>query len=352
VPLWDKSAQSEFDDIRKALLSDPCLKRFDHRKRLYLQTDFCKDGFGWCASQPGNDNASLAAMQREMRGGDCEFMLPNSSLVLHPVAFGCRRTRGNETRLHSHLGEAYSGDYGINKCAHMCFGMQFTWITDCWALRFILTYNGHNPPLLRLQMRLMCWDMTIVHRPGTSLTSANYLSRLSADLCFDPFLKDYIQRVDSLKRSNPAISSLPIKPENMPGYRAKRKSATSTAISETTSSIEPPVDTALINIASAIFVDDSHGHSDVLSNVPIQFGSFDSSINLSQVYAASPLYNSDLVFAARTITTFEWAVYSFNNGHFTSSIDVTNCPSESFLLPMPTRKDVPCLKNSANALLF
>jgi hypothetical protein len=175
-------------------------------------------------------------------------------------------------------------------------------------------------------MRLMCWDMTIVHRPGTSLTSADYLSRLSADLCFYPFLKDYIQRVDALKRSNPAISSLPIKPENMPSYRAKRKSATSTADSETTSSVEPPVDTALINIASAIFVDDSHGHSDVLSNVPIQFGSFDSSINLSQVYAALPLYNSDLVFAARTITTFEWAVYSFNNGHFMSSIDRYQLP--------------------------
>jgi hypothetical protein len=58
--------------------------------------------------------------------------------------------------LHSHLGEVHAGDWAINKNGHYCFGQEFTWITDCWAVRFILSLDGSNAPLLRLQMRLMC----------------------------------------------------------------------------------------------------------------------------------------------------------------------------------------------------
>jgi hypothetical protein len=71
APHWDNHAQSEFDDIRNAILSDPVLRRFDYRKRIYLLSDFSKHGFGYCAAQPSNDEASLAAMRREMAGGQC-----------------------------------------------------------------------------------------------------------------------------------------------------------------------------------------------------------------------------------------------------------------------------------------
>ncbi len=75
-------------------------------------------------------------------------MTKDSTAMLHPVAFGCRRTRGNEKRLHSHLGEAFTGDIAINKCCHMCFGQQFVWVTDCYALKFVLSYDGKNPAIL------------------------------------------------------------------------------------------------------------------------------------------------------------------------------------------------------------
>lgn len=286
---WDTSAQSAFEDIRNALLQDPVLKRFDHRKRLYLMTDFCKDGFGYCACQPGDDAPSIAAMKREMAGGDCEFLLPNSKLTLHPVAFGCRRTRGNEVRFHFHLGEAFSGDWAINKVRHLIFGMIFTWITDCYALRFILSYDGNNPALLQLQSRLLCWAMVIVHRPGSELGPADFLSRLAADLCFDPFLRDYIQRVQACRTAAPPVNTLPIRPENMPGYRAKRKSA---------GDASPALDTAAVNLLSAIYVDNATEWSNSLAHVPVQFGQFESSVDLDKVYMASPMYNSSLVLAA------------------------------------------------------
>eukprot|EP00956_Cyclotella_meneghiniana_P037713 scaffold143282_cov76-Cyclotella_meneghiniana.AAC.4 len=323
-PHWDSSAQAEWDDISRAILNDPCLQRFDHRKRLYVLTDFCKDGFGWCACQPGNDAASLDAMTREMAGDDCEFLLPKSSLVLHPIALGCRRTRGNETRLHSYLGEAFAGDYAINKLRHYCWGMQFTWLTDCYALRFVMSYDGNNPAVLRLQMRLMCWDMVIVHRPGTEMTAADYLSRLGADLCFDPLLKDYIERVSQFKLSNRPISTLPMLPANMPGYRGPRKR--STPASDSPDVEECISDNATVALIDAIYVRDSNGHGSYLANVPVCFGSFHEFIDLTSIYKSKPLYNSELVLTARAINECHWAIYSFNCGHFASSIETASLP--------------------------
>jgi len=63
---------------------------------LVLRTDFSGEGFGYVALQPGDDDASLEAMHTYMRGGEFTFMTADSKAVLHPVAFGCRRTRGNE----------------------------------------------------------------------------------------------------------------------------------------------------------------------------------------------------------------------------------------------------------------
>jgi hypothetical protein len=64
---------------------------------------------------------------------------------------------------------------------------------------------------------------------------------------------------------------------------------------------------------------DSNGHGGVLSNVPIQFGCFGVDVDLPTVYKSAPLYNNDLVFAARVITHFQWAIYSFNSGHFAAT---------------------------------
>jgi hypothetical protein len=125
-PYWTQEAKAEFMDIRLAILADSCLKRYNHRLLLVLRTDFSKDGFDYVALQPGNDAESRLAMKRRMDGGKFEFMDKLSKGILHPVAFGCRCTRGNKKRLNSHLGEAFAGDYAINKCCHMCFGQRFT----------------------------------------------------------------------------------------------------------------------------------------------------------------------------------------------------------------------------------
>ena len=61
-------------DMIEAILSDPCVGRFNPKKRSYLMMDASKLGYGYNLCQPNDDPASIAAMEREMAGGECEFL--------------------------------------------------------------------------------------------------------------------------------------------------------------------------------------------------------------------------------------------------------------------------------------
>ena len=100
-------------------------------------------------------------MYCKIQGGDCEFLLPKSKLELRPTGFGFHACRVKEGNLQSHLGEAFALDRAIQKNCAKLWGVRFTSLTDNYALRFILTYDGPNPVLLRLQMRFMLVTMDI-----------------------------------------------------------------------------------------------------------------------------------------------------------------------------------------------
>ena len=68
-----------------ALISDPCIAQYDFQKRPFILTDFSKLGFGYDLRQPNDDPDSLATMNREMAGGDCEFLQPQSKLLLRAL---------------------------------------------------------------------------------------------------------------------------------------------------------------------------------------------------------------------------------------------------------------------------
>jgi len=174
APLWLDAAQRSLDDVKEAILSNPCLMCFNHHRLIVLRTDFSAKGYGFVVCQPGTDDSSEAAMVAYRSGSDFVFMTKEAKGNLRPIAFGGRRCQGNKTRLHSHLGEGFAGDWTINKNRHMLFGTRFVWVTDCYAIRFILSYGGNNPAVLWLQMQLICWDVDIVHCNNIHLTDANY----------------------------------------------------------------------------------------------------------------------------------------------------------------------------------
>ena len=83
---------------------------------------------------------------------------------------------------------------------------------DCYAIKFILSYEGGNSANLRLQMRLMCWDVDVVHRPDTELVDADYWSRLGVDLDFGPLLRGYLAYALARRHLSPPPTDLPMRP--------------------------------------------------------------------------------------------------------------------------------------------
>ena len=136
---WTPEAETAWTDLKEAILLDPCIQRFDHWKLVVLHTDFSSFGFGYVLLQPGNKEALVRAAQDYRAGKGFSFMTKGSTGTLRPICFGAQKTRGNEVRLHSHLGEEFSGDYAINKCRQYVFGQRFIWVTDCYAIKFILS---------------------------------------------------------------------------------------------------------------------------------------------------------------------------------------------------------------------
>ena len=75
---------------------------------------------GFVGMQSARDPISMAAIRRKIEGGPCEFLMdpPKDGAFeksrLKPIYFGSRRYKGYETKLHSYLGEAYAGDWGLS----------------------------------------------------------------------------------------------------------------------------------------------------------------------------------------------------------------------------------------------
>ena len=74
----------------------------------------------------------MAAMRCEMEGGECKFLTdpPKDGAFkipqLKPIYGGSHECKDYETKLHSYLGEAYAGDWGLGKCHHYLWGCRNT----------------------------------------------------------------------------------------------------------------------------------------------------------------------------------------------------------------------------------
>ncbi len=264
--MWTVDANRAFNKLKQSVLSNPCLSWFDHHKLTVLRTDFSALGYGYVVCQPGNNKCSLAKTSQYMSGNGFGFMTKDGGGILHPVAFGSRRTRGNEKRLHSYLGEGFAGDWAINKIRHMCFGRRFVWVTNCYAAKFILLYDGSNPAILRLQMRLMCWDVDIVHRTNKFLVDADYWSRLNANLCYNPTFCEYLQFVSSFCVTHPPPTAIPMQPENMPYYHGPR-------IRHPDDLEDANADVAAESLLTMIVAEERY-IPPCLANYPVRFGEF------------------------------------------------------------------------------
>jgi hypothetical protein len=83
--MWTGQAQKEFAEMKRALLDDPCVKRFDSKKLVVIRTNFSSFGFGFVVLQPGDDAASVSAANDYKDGKGFTFMRKESKATLFPV---------------------------------------------------------------------------------------------------------------------------------------------------------------------------------------------------------------------------------------------------------------------------
>jgi hypothetical protein len=120
------------------------------------------------------------------------------------------------------------------------------------------------------------------------------------------------------RAAHPPLTELPMCPENMPYYHGSR-------VVQPTPQTAPSVDALNIqSLLTDIVLSDGVGNTD-LSNVPVQFGTFDGNLTGPRTEACT-LLNSEFARYACQCSQFDWAVYSFSNGHFCSSISSCNLP--------------------------
>jgi hypothetical protein len=196
-------------------------------------------------------------------------------------------------------------------------------VTDCYAVKFLLLYNGTNQAILRLQMRLMGWDVDIVHRTNDHLVDANYWSRLNADICYDPSFRKYLHIVNDLCKAHPPPTSLPMRDENMPYYCSPRIPVEHCPSGTSTDDPDgPAVDTVATALATSIVTADGLGSTSLCIR-PVRFGKF------SMAESPPPireLYNNKFLALVYQAMNFLWAVYGFNSGHLFSTIAKRNLP--------------------------
>jgi hypothetical protein len=199
----------------------------------------------------------------------------------------------------------------------MLFGQRFVWVTDCYAAKFFLSSDGGNPAILCLQMRLMCWDIDIVHHPDVKLVDADYCSWLGVNINYDPLLRNYLAFTMKMRSANPPPTDLPMHSENMLYYRGPQ-------IWEPKLTVSPMDALHMKLLLTNIITSDRIGNT-ALANIPVRFRTF-TNTHPPLKADAHDLLNSEFACYARQCVQFDWAVYSFSNGHFCSLILSWNLP--------------------------
>jgi hypothetical protein len=162
----------------------------------------------------------------------------------------------------------------------------------------------------------MGWDIDIIHRTNNYLTDADYWSTLDSNLCYDPTFEDFIRLVSTLQWQSKSPSDLPILPRNIPYYIGLQ-----IRVDPPTMAAEDKEHQKLLTYSVLHSDPDISPH---VSNCPVQFGNFEHPFSPDHSHCI--WYNNEFPAYALSISQINWAIYSFNSGHFASSSSICNLP--------------------------
>jgi hypothetical protein len=84
---WMEEDDELLEELKQAILDNPALKQPVANRRFYLKTDWSCNAQGAVLVQAGCSDKEEAALNRELKGGACEFEKTMGGSRLRPIAF-------------------------------------------------------------------------------------------------------------------------------------------------------------------------------------------------------------------------------------------------------------------------
>jgi hypothetical protein len=151
---FGEEALKSFQEIKKALITPPCLAWADPKKEFHLFTDSSDLCLGFCL------------MQKDDEG------------KLHPIFYGSKCLTSSQLLWPSFCKEFYAAYVAIKRLRFYLLGTKFTLYTDCQGMTFEKSFNKcTSNAVLRWCIELSEYEFQVRFIPGTRNLVADQLSR-------------------------------------------------------------------------------------------------------------------------------------------------------------------------------
>ncbi len=148
---WTERCQQVFTQVKAALCGGPLLHSPDFSLPFLLQTDASDRGLG-------------AVLTQEIGGEE------------RPVLYISRKLSKRET-MYSTIEECLAIRWAVLTLRYYLLGWEFTLCSDHAPLQWLHRMKDTNARITRWYLALQPFKFKVIHRPGTQMTVADFLSR-------------------------------------------------------------------------------------------------------------------------------------------------------------------------------
>ncbi len=149
---WTERCQQVFTQVKAALCGGPLLHSPDFSLPFLLQTDASDRGLG-------------AVLTQEIGGEE------------HPVLYISRKLSKRETMYSTIEKECLAIRWAVLTLRYYLLGREFTLCSDHVPLQWLHRMKDTNARITRWYLALQPFKFKVIHRPGTQMTVADFLSR-------------------------------------------------------------------------------------------------------------------------------------------------------------------------------
>lgn len=157
---FSEECKQAFRILRDKLLESPVLSIYNPEAVTELHCDASAAGFG------------AILMQKQSDGN------------FHPVSYFSKTTSDAEAKLHSYELETLAIIYALKRFHIYLVGIPFKIVTDCDSLALTLNNRNSSAKIARWALFLENYDYTVQHRPGTSMSHVDALSRVNKTIAY------------------------------------------------------------------------------------------------------------------------------------------------------------------------